>query len=50
MSEPWQVVIVGAGVAGAYVAARLAHAGVSVLLVDRGRFPRNKVCGACLSG
>jgi 2-polyprenyl-6-methoxyphenol hydroxylase-like FAD-dependent oxidoreductase len=50
MSVPWQVVVVGAGVAGAYVAARLAYAGVSVLLVDRGRFPRNKVCGACLSG
>lgn len=44
------VVVVGAGVAGAYAAACLAHAGVPVLLVDRGKFPRNKVCGACLSG
>lgn len=50
MIAPWPVVVVGAGVAGALVAARLAHAGVSVLLVDRDRFPRSKVCGACLSG
>ena len=50
MITRWPVVVVGAGVAGAFVAARLAHFGVSVLLVDRDRFPRSKVCGACLSG
>lgn len=50
MIPSWPVVVVGAGVAGSFVAARLAHSGVSVLLVDRDRFPRSKVCGACLSG
>ena len=45
----WDVVVVGAGPAGAVVARELALAGATVLLVDRRRFPRNKVCGGCLS-
>jgi len=47
---PWPVVVVGAGPAGALAALRLARQGVPVLLVERRRFPRWKVCGACLSG
>jgi geranylgeranyl reductase family protein len=43
------VVVVGAGPAGSAVAARLAHAGIDVLLVDRAHFPRDKVCGDFLS-
>lgn len=39
------VVVVGAGPAGAAAAAHLARAGVSVLLLDRQTFPRNKTCG-----
>jgi geranylgeranyl reductase family protein len=39
------VIVVGAGPAGAAAAARLAGAGADVLLVDRSRFPRDKVCG-----
>lgn len=50
MNASWPVVVVGAGVAGSFVAARLAHAGVRVLLVEKSSFPRPKVCGACLSG
>ena len=45
----WDVVVVGAGPAGAVVARELALAGATVLLVDRRRFPRDKVCGGCLS-
>lgn len=45
----WEVVIIGAGVAGTLAALHLARAGVDVLLVDRARFPRYKVCGCCLS-
>lgn len=45
----WDVVVVGAGPAGAVVARQLALAGASVLLVDRRHFPRGKVCGGCLS-
>jgi len=47
--ETWDAVVVGAGVAGSYVAAHLAHAGAGVLLVERDRFPRDKVCGCCLN-
>ncbi|MFM7107312.1 MAG: NAD(P)/FAD-dependent oxidoreductase [Planctomycetaceae bacterium] len=45
----WQVVVVGAGPAGAAVAGRLAARGIRTLLVDRHEFPRTKVCGCCLS-
>jgi flavin-dependent dehydrogenase len=46
----WPAVVVGAGPAGALAALGLAREGVPVLLVERRRFPRWKVCGACLSG
>lgn len=46
----WEVVIVGAGPAGAAVALELARLGRSVLLIDKARFPRYKVCGCCLNG
>jgi flavin-dependent dehydrogenase len=45
----WDVLVVGAGPAGALAAHGLARAGASVLLVDRATFPRPKVCGCCLS-
>jgi flavin-dependent dehydrogenase len=43
------VVIIGAGPAGCTAAIVLARSGRSVLLVEQSRFPRNKVCGECLS-
>jgi len=46
----WDVVVVGAGPAGAMAALSLAERGATVLLVDRAEFPRPKVCGCCLSG
>ncbi|MDG2282718.1 MAG: FAD-dependent oxidoreductase, partial [Longimicrobiales bacterium] len=42
------VVVVGAGSAGSLAALRLARAGCDVVLLDRARFPRRKVCGACV--
>lgn len=39
------VLIVGAGPAGAVAATVLARAGARVRLVDRARFPRDKLCG-----
>jgi menaquinone-9 beta-reductase len=39
------VLVVGAGPAGAVAALVLARAGVCVRLVDRARFPRDKLCG-----
>ena len=41
----WDVVVVGAGPAGATLAAHLASQGRRVLLFDRESFPREKVCG-----
>lgn len=46
----WDAVVLGAGPAGALVARQLALAGAEVLLVDRKRFPRPKICGGCLNG
>jgi geranylgeranyl reductase family protein len=43
------VLIAGAGPAGALAALRLARAGARVLLVDRARFPRDKLCGDTLN-
>jgi geranylgeranyl reductase family protein len=39
------VIVVGAGPAGASAAFHLARAGVDVLLLERSAFPRDKVCG-----
>ncbi len=39
------VVVVGAGPAGAAAAATLARRGADVVLIDRARFPRDKTCG-----
>lgn len=39
------VIVVGAGPGGASAAYHLAQAGVSVLVVDKARFPRDKICG-----
>ncbi|MBS1996763.1 MAG: NAD(P)/FAD-dependent oxidoreductase [Cyanobacteria bacterium SZAS LIN-2] len=49
IDQHWQVVIIGAGPAGATCAFLLAKSGKKVLLVDRATFPRAKVCGSCLS-
>jgi geranylgeranyl reductase family protein len=43
------VLIIGAGPAGATAARRLALGGARVRLVDRERFPRNKPCGGAIS-
>ncbi len=45
----WDVLVIGAGPAGAAAALRCKRLGRRVLLVDRGWFPRPKVCGCCLS-
>jgi flavin-dependent dehydrogenase len=47
--EPWDAVVIGAGVAGGVMAAQLAERGWRVLLVERQAWPRAKACGGCLN-
>lgn len=44
-AEKADVIVVGAGPAGSATAAYLAMAGLDVLLLEKTRFPREKVCG-----
>ncbi len=43
-------IVVGAGPCGSAAATALAHKGYDVLLLDRQKFPRDKVCGDAFSG
>jgi 2-polyprenyl-6-methoxyphenol hydroxylase-like FAD-dependent oxidoreductase len=50
MPEPRRdVVVIGGGPAGSVAALMLARRGWDVTLVEQHRFPRDKVCGECLS-
>ncbi|MEQ8667758.1 MAG: NAD(P)/FAD-dependent oxidoreductase [Pirellulales bacterium] len=46
----WDVLVIGAGPAGAMAARGCAAQGLQTLLVDAKHFPRQKVCGGCLNG
>lgn len=48
-SRKAQAIVVGAGPGGSSTAWHLAQLGVDVLLLDRARFPRDKVCAEYLS-
>jgi geranylgeranyl reductase family protein len=48
--ERFDAIVVGAGPAGSTAAALLARSGLSVLLLDRARFPRDKPCGGGITG
>lgn len=50
MTEGFDVIVVGAGPAGSTAAYFLAREGLSVLLLDRARFPRDKPCGGGVTG
>jgi flavin-dependent dehydrogenase len=45
----YDLIVGGAGPAGCAVAITAARSGASVLLLERGRFPRHKVCGEFVS-
>lgn len=49
MSADAEVIVAGAGPAGAAAARALAAAGLDTLLLDRAQFPRNKPCGGGVS-
>ena len=44
-----QLVVIGAGPAGATAALFAARAGLDVLLIDKRRFPRDKICGDAIA-
>lgn len=46
---PYDLIIVGAGPAGSSCASLAAEAGLKTLLIEKARFPREKVCGDCLN-
>jgi geranylgeranyl reductase family protein len=46
----WDVVVIGAGPAGATAARSAARMGAQTLLIDKWRFPRYKTCGGGLVG
>jgi len=46
----WDLVVIGGGPAGASAAITAARAGIQVLLLEKGNFPRHKVCGEFVSG
>lgn len=48
-TKPWDAVVIGAGPAGSIAAHVLASHGREVLLLDKQKFPRPKVCGCCLN-
>lgn len=48
--QRFDVIVVGAGPAGAMAAREIAKLGRAVLLVERSSFPRWKVCGCCVNG
>ena len=49
-SDRWDILVIGAGPAGAAAAHLLAQRGVTTLLVERQTWPRRKACGGCLNG
>ena len=49
LSKDADAIVVGGGPAGSVCAAFLARGGVRVTLLERRKFPRDKVCGDCLN-
>ncbi|WP_373552068.1 geranylgeranyl reductase family protein [Haliscomenobacter sp.] len=46
----YDVIIIGAGPAGATCALQLRHSDLKVLLIDKATFPRSKTCGDAITG
>ncbi|MEA2031146.1 MAG: geranylgeranyl reductase family protein [candidate division Zixibacteria bacterium] len=48
-SEPWDVIIIGAGPAGSSAAYRLAQRGLKTLILEKATMPRPKLCGGAVT-
>lgn len=46
----FDILIIGAGPTGAAAAVTARHAGLSAAIIDKAKFPRNKLCGELISG
>lgn len=49
LATAWDLLVIGAGPAGALTALLASKSGLRTLLVDKSQFPRTKVCGSCLN-
>jgi len=49
MNRSYDVIIVGGGPAGSTAGYLLSRSGFKVLLIDKGTFPRHKLCGGCIT-
>ncbi len=49
MAQSYDVLVIGAGPAGATAAKLAADAGLSTLLIDKARFPRHKTCASWIN-
>ncbi|AEE53028.1 NAD(P)/FAD-dependent oxidoreductase [Haliscomenobacter hydrossis] len=49
-SSHYDIIILGAGPAGATCALQLRHSNLKVLLIDKATFPRSKTCGDAITG
>lgn len=49
LRSEWDVIVIGAGPAGAFAAYLLSQHSPNILLVDKAVFPRPKVCGCCIN-
>jgi menaquinone-9 beta-reductase len=49
VAERFDVIVVGGGPGGSSAARQLAWSGLSVVLLDKARFPRDKLCGGLIS-
>jgi flavin-dependent dehydrogenase len=49
LNTDWDVVVVGAGLAGIVAAMESHRQGLNTLLLDKQHYPRDKVCGGCMN-
>ena len=49
-AQQFDVAVIGAGIAGSMSAILCSRAGLRTILLERHRFPRDKVCGCCING